>query len=134
MCFRNALNTDDYCFVFGCTTFKTTVDRKEAVAQNRHSFYNQAIQRWHDVTTVPLSYEEAHFYNELFASHLVTTELSPDYDAIPVLISDITSEVSNRLDELVRLKFTWWFDDYASWIDTIKDNDIFNFNYIDTFM
>ena len=132
-CFRNAYNAEEYLYVFGTTHFKTNIERKEAICQGRHSFYDQSVESRHEVTTVPLSMEEAHWYNELFISPKVTVEMSADYDAVPVLISDITSEISNRPDEKVRMKFSWWYDDNAEWIDTYSDHDIFNFNYIDTF-
>ena len=59
--------------------------------------------------------------------------MSADYDEVPVLISDITSEISNRPDEKVRMKFSWRFDDNARWINTFKDWNVFNNVYIDTF-
>lgn len=131
--FRNAYNVSEYLYVFGTTNYKTVVDRQEAVCQRRHSFYNQSVQRTHEVTTVPLSMEEAHWYNELFFSPNVTVEMSADYDEVPVLISEITSEISNRPDEKVRMKFSWRFDDNARWINTFKDWNVFNNVYIDTF-
>ena len=134
LCFRNAYNTEEYAYVFGTTLKKTTFDKQEAICQGRHSFYNQSVQRRHEVTTVPLSPEQAEWYNELFASPKVTAEVDQgDNDAIPVLISDITSEISNRPDEKVRMKFSWWFDDNANWKVTDPQTSIFNNVYIDTF-
>lgn len=132
-CFRNAYNIEEYAFVFGTETYKTIIDRKEASCQGKHSFYNQSVERKHEVTTAPLSLEEAHWMNELFESHHVTMEVTPDYDQEKVLISDITSEISNRADEKVRLKFTWWFDDNSKWIFQETTSRVFNNNYIDTF-
>lgn len=131
--FRNAYNVEEYAFIFGTETFKTTVDRKEAICQGKHSFYNQEVERRHEVTTAPLSLEEAHWLNELFCSRNVTMEVTPDFDAEKVLISDITSEISDRADEKVRLKFSWWFDDNTRWIFQESPTSIFNNVYIDTF-
>lgn len=132
-CFRNCFNAEEYLFVYGTTNYKTTIDRQEAVCQGRHSFYNQSVERRHEVTTAPLSMEEAHWYNELFVSPRVTVEMSADFDEVPVLISDITSEISNRPDEKIRMKFSWWFDDNSRWIDTSTYGSVFNNVFIDTF-
>lgn len=134
LCFRNAYNAEEYAYVFGTTLVKTTVERQEAVCQERHSFYNQTVQRRHEVTTVPLSHEQAQWYNELFESHKVTAEVDQgDNDAVPVLVSDITSEISNRPDEKIRMKFSWWFDDNAEWIVSDPSTSVFNNIYTDTF-
>ena len=77
--------------------------------------------------------EEAHWYNELFVSTRVTVEMSADYDEVPVLISDITSEISNRPDEKIRMKFSWWFDNNDRWIDTSIYGSVFNNVFIDAF-
>lgn len=131
--FRNCFNAEEYLYVFGATNYKTTIDRQEAICQGKHSFYNQSVERKHEVTTVPLSIEEAHWYNELFVSPRVTVEMSGDFDEVPVLISDITSEISNRPDEKIRMKFSWWFDDNSRWINTFTESSVFNNVFIETF-
>ena len=116
--FRNAYNALESIFVFGTTSFKTEVSRKEAVSQNVISFYDKSVSRKWEVKTVPLTLEEAMWYNEFLESDKVTMELSQDYTDVEVLISDITSEISDSAKDQVHIKFSWKFNDNARWIST----------------
>lgn len=131
--FRNAFNALDYAFVFGTTNVKTEVERQEATCQGRMSFYNQLVRRKHEVTTVPLSYEEAHWLNELFVSPSVKVMDQQGEMIATALLGDISSEISNRPDEKVRMKFSWWYDDYSIWVDRGQDTSVFNNIYTNSF-
>jgi len=114
--FRNAYNVTESVFIFGTTNFKTEVSRKEAVSQNVTSFYDKTVTRKWDVKTVPLSMEEALWYNEFLESDMVTTELSTEIDRQEILISDITSEISDSAKDQVSIKFSYRFNDNAYWL------------------
>lgn len=114
--FRNSFNTWEEMYVFGSETLKTEVSRKEAVVMNTSSFNDKTVSRKHEVTTAPLSQEESRWFNEFLESDEVTMEVSHDYPEQPVLISDITSEISDSAKELVRIKFSWRFDDNSQFL------------------
>lgn len=115
--FRNAYNATESIFIFGTTTFKTEVSRKEAVMQNVTSFYDKTVSRKWDVKTVPLTQEEALWYNEFLESDYVTKELTTEIDRQEILISDITSEISDSVKDQVSIKFSYRFKDNAQWIN-----------------
>lgn len=114
--FRNCYNAFELLHVFGTTTFKTEVSRKEAVAGGITSFYDKSVSRKWEVTTVPLSLEEAHWYNEFLESDCVVLELNNDFNDLRILVSDITSEISDSSKDKVCIKFSWRFEDNAVWI------------------
>lgn len=115
--FRNAYNATETIFIFGTTTFKTEISRKEAVTQQKTSFYDKTVSRKWDVKTVPLSQEEALWYNEFLESDYVTKELTTEMDRQEILISDVTSEISDSAKDLVSIKFSYRYNDNAQWIN-----------------
>ena len=115
--FRNSYNATETIFIFGTTTFKTEVNRKEAVIQNVTSFYDKTVSRKWDMKTVPLTQEEALWYNEFLESDYVTKELTTEMDRQEILISDVTSEISDSAKDLVSIKFSYRYNDNAQWIN-----------------
>ena len=131
--FRNSYNAFEYMFVMGTTTFKTEISRKEAVTQNITSFYDKSVTRKWQVKTVPLTMEEAMWYNEFLESHDVTMDINQDYSDMQILITDITSEISDSSKELIHIKFTWRFDDNNLWLDEDRFPQSFTEPFNDTF-
>ena len=131
--FRNSYNAQESMPVFGTTTLKTEVSRKEAVSLNITSFYDKSVSRKWQVKTVPLSQEEAHWYNDFLESDCVTLNLSNDYPDLRILISDITSEISDSAKDLVHIKFSWRFEDNSIWLDEDRFPQVFSAPYNDTF-
>ena len=115
--FRNSYNTQETMFVFGTMTFKTEISKKEAVSQNVISFYDKSVSRKWEVKTVPLTLEEAMWYNEFLESDDVTVDLSQEFMDVDILISDITSEISDSTKDQVHIKFSWKYNDNAYWIN-----------------
>lgn len=114
--FLNSYNVTESVFVMGTTTFKTEISHKEAVSKNVTSFYDKSVSRKWDVKTVALSQEEAKWYNEFLESEYVTYNMSQEHNALRILISDITSEISDSSKDLVHIKFSWRYDDDSYWI------------------
>jgi hypothetical protein len=108
--FVNAFNIEETAFLFNTTTVKTEVDRSEAVCGNRMQFYDETIKVKHEVETAPLTYDEAMWLNQMLTSKLVKRPMDDGEDA-EVLISDISSEVTDADKELIRLKFSWKYAD-----------------------
>lgn len=130
--FYNSFNVQEHIFVYGTTKLKTTFDRKEAVNQGISSFYNMSVERKYEVETAPMSIEEAEYFNEFLASPNVYRELNQDWEPT-VLISDITSEISDNAKDLIKMKFSWRYDNNARWVDTDTYPQMFSTPYNDTF-
>ena len=131
--FRNSYNARESMPVFGTSTLKTEISRKEAVSLNITSFYDKSVSRKWQVKTVPLSQEEARWYNDFLESDCVTLNLSNDYAELRILISDITSEISDSAKDLVHIKFSWRFEDNSIWLDEDRFPQVFSAPYNDTF-
>lgn len=113
--FLNAFNVEETAFLYGATTVKTEVERSEAVCGQQTQFYDETVKIKHEVETAPLPYEEAIWLNEMLTSKLVRRPLI-NGSLVEVLISDISSEVSNGDTELIRLKFSWRYADGNEWV------------------
>ena len=113
--FRNAFNVEEIYSLFGATTIKTEVDRSEAVCGHKTQFYDETVKVKHEVETAQLPYDEAKWLNQMLTSKLVKRRIE-DGSYEKVLISDITSEVSDSDKELIRLKFTWKYADGNEWL------------------
>ena len=113
--FINAFNVQERVYLFGATTTKTEVSRSEAVCGKRTSFYDETVTVKHEVETAPMPYEEALWFSQMFTSKWVNL-IQPNNNAAKVLISDITSEVSDSNKEMIKLKFSWKFADGVEWI------------------
>ena len=132
-CFRNCYNAEEMMPVFGTTTLKTEISRKEAVSGDVISFYDKSVSRKWQVKTVPLNQEEARWYNEFLESDYVYLELNQDFNDLRILISDITSEISDSAKDLVHIKFSWRFEDNSIWLDEDRLPQVFSAPYNDTF-
>ena len=130
--FRNSFNVLETIYIYGTTKLKSSFDRKEAVSQGVTMFYNMSVERKHEVETQPMSLEEAEWFNEFLASPHVVWELNQDWQPT-VLISDITSEISDSAKDLVKMKFSWRYNDNSRWISTDDYPQMFSAPYNDTF-
>ena len=108
--FLNAFNIEERFYLYGATTVKTEVDRNEAVCGVYTQFYDEKVKVKYEVETTLLNIDEAKWLNQMLTSSKVTHALE-DGSFEEVLISDITSEVSNSDKDLVRLKFSWKYAD-----------------------
>ena len=113
--FLNAFNIMETAYLFNTTSIKTDVDRTETVCGNQTLFYDETVKVRHEVETAPLSHDEAMWLNQMLTSRLVLKPVD-NYDTAQILISDITSEVSDSDKDLVRIKFSWKYADGSEWI------------------
>lgn len=113
--FLNAFNIMETAYLYNTTSIKTEVDRIEAVCGHRTQFYDETVKVKHEVETAPLTYDEAKWLNQMLTSKLVKRPISVDESA-QVLISDISSEVTDSDKELIRIKFSWKYVDGTEWI------------------
>lgn len=113
--FRNAFNVEEIAYLYNTTTIKTEVDRSEAVCGHKTQFYDETVKIKHEIETAPLPYDEAKWLNQMLTSKLVKRQIE-DGSYEKVLISDITSEVTDSDKELIRLKFSWKYADGNEWL------------------
>ena len=113
--FLNAFNIMETAYLFGTTTIKTEVDRTETVCGQLTQFYDETVKVKHEVETAPLTHDEAMWINQMLTSRLVMVPVD-NYDTAQILISDITSEVSDSDKDLVRIKFSWKYADGNEYI------------------
>ena len=113
--FINAFNVVERIYLYGSTTTKTEVSRSEAVCGRNTQFYDETVTVKHEVETAPMPYDEAMWLSQLFTSKHVSKLLDNNHFA-QVLMTDITSEVTDSSKELVRLKFAWKYADGVEWL------------------
>ena len=113
--FLNAFNVPERLYLFGATTTKTQVSRSEAVCGRKTKFYDESVSVIHEVETAPMPYDEALWLSQMFTSKWVTRIISEETSAT-VLISDITSEVTDSAKELIKLKFSWKYAEGTEWV------------------
>lgn len=113
--FINAFNVEERVYLFGATTTKTEVNRSEAVIGKRTQFYDETVTVLHEVETAPMPYDEAMWMSQMFTSKYVSRIL-PNNSFAKILISDITSEVTDDDKSLIKLKFYWKYADGVEWI------------------
>ena len=113
--FFNAFNIEERAYLFGATTIKTEIDRSEAVCGEYTQYYDEKVKTKYEVETAPLPIDEAKWLNQMLTSNLVKHGME-DGTFEDILISDITSEVSNSDKDLIRLKFSWKYADGSEWI------------------
>jgi hypothetical protein len=117
--FLNAFNVSEIAYLYGTTTVKTDVSRNEAICGKRTQLYDETVTVKHEVETAPMTYDEAMWFSQLFTSKDVNRKTS-DRMSAAVLISDITSEVTDSNKEMVKLKFSW---KYAAGIEYTEDQN-----------
>ncbi len=113
--FYNAFNRDERLYLFGATTMKTEVNRSEAICGKRTEFYDETVNVLHQVATAPLAFDEAQWFSQMFASRMVFVFLETGTRA-QILITDISSEVTDSSKEMSTLKFSWKYNNGVEWI------------------
>lgn len=127
--FRNAFNVQEYIHITAKETMKTDISRKEAVCQGMTSFYDESIERWHSMETCHLTEDEALWFNEFLTSHDISLLLEGTDMRLPVIVSDITSEINFSPSEQKRMKFSWKFADNNDWRSIVQPIQVFNDNF-----
>lgn len=105
--FRNCFNCIEYAHLYAATTLKADVDRSEATCNGTTQFYDQQTTHTHEVNVTTLSLEHALWLTQLMESH----EVKDNATAKPILITDITAEISDETNAVNKLKFSWRYAD-----------------------
>lgn len=133
--FKNCFNVYDVAYLPLQTTAKIDVDRSTAVINGSSSFYNQSATKKYEVVAGPLTSDEAEWIDQLFTSYDVFRIEPNDCDdsdpliLTPVMITDITCEVSDSDEKPNTVKFTWRFCDNRPIVRFSATRGIFTAQY-----
>lgn len=106
--FTNAFNVREIYYLYGVQKIKTDFSQKEAVMSGVTSYYNRKSVQKVEVETCPLTLEEAEWMSQFLGSPSIY-KLEDTALREPVLLSHITSEISDSPEEKVSIKFTWQY-------------------------
>ena len=112
--FLNSFGEQETLYLYGSTTTKTEIDRSEAISGRTTQFYDETVKVKHEVETAPLTYEEAKWVSQMLTSKYVFKYVG-ESQIETLLISDITSEVTDSDKELTRIKFSWKYAKGSEW-------------------
>ena len=107
--FLNIFCLPEICHIFGTQKITTEFKQEEGSVSGITQFYNRSSKHAVQIETAPLQQQEALWLNQFLGSPKVSL-LTPQGAARDVLISDITSEISDNPNEQVTLKFTWSYN------------------------
>ena len=130
--FLNMFCLSEIYHVFGTQKITTEFSHEEGEISGITHFYNRSSQHSVQIETAPLEQEEALWLNQFLGSPKVALLTGPGR-AREVLISDITSEISNKPNEQVILKFSWSYNTKTDVIRTTDKCSIFNGSFSDSF-
>ena len=126
--FYNAFNIMEYIYIYGTKTLKFDTSMKEAVVNGSLIPYNRSSERKYQVETVPLSSEEALWFNQFLESPRVIYLINADFDD-NVLISDVSSEISDSAKEQTIIKFSYRLSCQHDWHVSPYFDQVFNRNF-----
>lgn len=112
--FLNSFGEQETLYLYGSTTTKTEIDRSEAISGRTTQFYDETVKVKHEVETAPLTFEEAKWVSQMLTSKSVFKYVG-EHQVETLLISDITSEVTDSSKELTRIKFSWKYAKGSEW-------------------
>lgn len=132
--FRNMFNIWEYFYVYGTQTIKSDFDNKIGSCSGRSVAYNRTSTRKVEVETVPLGLEEADWLNQFLGSPSVCHHIVDADEYVDIILSDISSEISDSAKDQVTLKFSWQYADPLNWQSfPVIPYSVFNSKYNDTF-
>ncbi len=129
--FRNAFNVDETIYLEGETVTKTDTERSMATSHGVSMFYDQVDSQEFEVTTAPLSSEEAAWATQLLLSHKVL-RMEAYGETEEVLITDMSAEVTDDDSEYRRLKFTYRLAKQGASLD-FRNQVISNSRFTETY-
>ncbi|MCC8120352.1 MAG: hypothetical protein LIP09_16655 [Bacteroidales bacterium] len=133
--FRNLFNVWEIANFPHTTTIKTEVERSLFVLGHKSQHHNQRVAKSYEVQSANLTSDEAVWLDQLFSSHdtmrLVPNDFSETdpYSLLPVLITDITFEVSDSDEKPNIVKFAWRYADNRPLVRLSSSPGIFTNHY-----
>jgi hypothetical protein len=123
--FRNLFNVLEVAQFSCITTDKTSVSRSVATCNGSATFYDQSIAKTYEVETAPLLRAEALWLEQLLTSRNASHAPEGCASSAPILITAITSEISNSDTTLTTLKFTYRYESSRPAVALPEETNIF---------
>lgn len=137
MMFRNCFNASDFAHFNGTTTAKSKLTKSEAMASHMARYYDFRLEKTFEVTTGPLTREEAIWLEQLTLSRSVrlVRQDTINQDLFPlILISDSDVSISDDDRNVNKITFTWRFADDRDHLPIEQPSaDIFKIQFDKTF-
>lgn len=124
----------EYIFLY-CTTKRiTNFERSTAVCNGETSFYDDTTDSEFEVETSMLQYDDAVRISTLLLSHSVSlvTDVNEDY-GLPIIITDLTSEISDADNATNTIKFKYKFTDNIFLANVPSPANVFTSQYTPPF-
>ena len=124
----------EYVFLYCATKRITNFERSTAVCNGETSFYDDTTDSEFEVETSMLQYDDAVRLSSLLLSHSVSlvTDITEDY-TLPIIITDLTSEISDADNATNSIKFKYKFTDSISPISIPSPANVFTNQYTPPF-
>lgn len=130
--FQNAFNVWEHYYAYGTTKKKTEVNHKEGVVHGVSTYYDQSHESKVQVETFPLTLEEADWLNQFLYSPCICKIIPPDDDRT-ILLSDISSEISDSPKDKNIIKFSWKYAEPYHWKIFGEIPQVFRHEYSEPF-
>ena len=118
--FNNVFNVEEMIYLDVVTVTKTDTERSIATSHGQSLFYDQVDSQEYEVSTAPLSTEEAEWAAQLLLSHKVQ-RVEKDGTYTDILITDMTAEVTDSDEEHRRIKFTYRLKRQGATLSTLTE-------------
>ena len=111
--FRNMFNVTERIYLPCATTTNTELEQQSGIIDGTLVMYDRVLTRSYTVTTGPLSVREARTVDALLGSHAVQkiNIVSGVEGAYPIVITDMSCEITDDPEEPSTVEFTWQYTD-----------------------
>lgn len=120
--FKNVFNVEEMIYLDAVTVTKTDTERSIATSHGQSLFYDQVDSQEYEVTTAPLSTEEADWAAQLLLSHKVQ-RVENGGTFTDILITDMNAEVTDSDEEHRRIKFTYRLKRQGATLTTLTETN-----------
>lgn len=130
--FRNCFNLWEVASLPLLTTAKMEVDRSTATVNGTSLFYDQSVNKTYEVTAGPITSDEADWIEQLLTSRDLRRFEPNDCDDTepyilqPILITDMTCDISDSDEKPNIVKFTWRYTDNRAIVRFSASRGIFS--------
>ena len=108
---RNEFNCFEFIHLTCVTKRKLDLDRSTATCLGKSTFYDDKSAYEYEVESSMLTYEQAEHYSHLLLSHVVNV-IESNGGSIPILITDISSEISDADNATSTIKFKYKYSSH----------------------
>lgn len=108
---RNEFNCFEFIQLTCITKRKLDLDRSTATCLGKSTFYDDKSVYEYEVESSMLTYDQAEHYSQLLLSHVVNV-IESNGGSIPILITDISGEISDADNATNSIKFKYKYSSH----------------------